>query len=69
MIMTDRYEGELDEYGDAYGEGVLKWDNDIVRGTWRNNKKHGYCEWICQVLYGCVFERCHNVVERKRADG
>ena len=38
------YEGELDEYDNAYGEGILKWPTGTVEeATWMNNEKHGYC--------------------------
>ena len=39
-----QYEGEIDEYDNAYGEGILRWPTGTVEeSTWMNNQKHGYC--------------------------
>ena len=33
-----QYSGELDEYDNAYGEGILRWPNGTVEeATWMNN--------------------------------
>ena len=33
-----QYQGEIDEYENAYGEGILRWPNGTVEeATWMNN--------------------------------
>ena len=41
-----KYEGEIDCDNNAYGEGILTWNSGAIeKGTWLNNKKHGYCSY------------------------
>ena len=43
LIYGDTYTGEFDRNSKACGEGVLVWSNGTVKkGTWKNNKLHGY---------------------------
>ena len=37
------YDGELDMFGNACGEGLIKYEDGYTyRGTFANNERHGY---------------------------
>ena len=41
-MVNGEYEGEVNADGKAFGEGVWKYgDFYIVKGTWKNNFRHG----------------------------
>ena len=44
---TGQYVGYVNQEGKAYGEGVwVGADGSCLKGTWKDNERHGYCKFL-----------------------